>query len=65
MKEQEEGDQKWKRFIEHIRSHITVGERLPFRDDDPFLVKKLEDAYKTLEEAPLPEWLITKMNKKN
>jgi hypothetical protein len=60
MKEQEENEfEKW------IGKHVTVGERLPYRDDDPFLVKKLEEAYKTFEEAPLPDWLVRKMNEKD
>lgn len=34
-------------------------------DDDPFFKKKLEEAYKTLEEAPLPEDLINRFKKSN
>jgi hypothetical protein len=62
MKEQEERDLKWSKFMEYIDSHITVVDEKLFRDDDPFLVKKLEDAYKVLEEAPIPDWLVRKMN---
>ncbi|HEV2483392.1 MAG TPA: hypothetical protein VGS79_27195 [Puia sp.] len=65
MKEQEDSDLKWERFIERIRSHITVGERLPFRADDPFLVRKLEEACKTFEEAPIPEWLLKRIDQKD
>lgn len=61
MKEREENElEKW------AAKHVTVVKERPFHiaDDDPFLVKKLQDAYKLLEEAPLPEWLIKKMNEK-
>jgi hypothetical protein len=59
MTEQEERDLKWNKFMEYIDSHIKVSER-PFTiaDDDPFLVRKLQAAYKCLEEAPLPDWLL-------
>jgi hypothetical protein len=30
-------------------------------DDSPFLKKKLEEAYKALEENPIPEWLIKRL----
>jgi hypothetical protein len=58
MKEQEESD-----LEKSIRAHITVVDELPFRiaDDDPFLVKKLEEAYKTFEEAPIPDFILKKM----
>jgi hypothetical protein len=58
MKEQEESD-----LEKSVRAHITVVDELPFRiaDDDPFLVKKLEGAYKTLEEAPIPDFILKKM----
>jgi len=65
MKEQEERDLEWEKFMQHLRSHVTVA-REPFDIDDncPFLVKKLEDAYKTFEEAPLPEWLVKRMKER-
>ena len=58
MKEQEESD-----LEKSIRAHITVVDQLPFRiaDDCPFLVRKLEEAYKTFEEAPLPDFLRKRM----
>lgn len=65
MKAAEENDPEWNKFLEFINSHTKVGERPPYRDDDPFLIKKLEEAYKTFEEAPLPEWLVKKMNEKD
>ena len=58
MKEQEESD-----LEKSIKAHITVVDELPFRiaDDDPFLVRKLEEAYKTLEEAPIPDFILKRM----
>jgi hypothetical protein len=66
MKEQEERDLKWSKFMEYIDSDIKVSER-PFRvaDDDPFLVRKLEEAYKTFEEAPIPDFLLKRMDEKD
>jgi hypothetical protein len=65
MTEQEEHDLKWGKFMEYIDSHIKISER-PFRiaDDDPFLVRKLEQAYKTFEEAPIPDLLLKRMDEK-
>jgi hypothetical protein len=62
MKEQEESD-----LEKSIRAHITVVDELPFRiaDDDPFLVRKLEEAYKTFEEAPIPDFIIKRMTEKD
>jgi hypothetical protein len=62
MKEQEESD-----LEKSIRAHVTVVDELPFRiaDDDPFLVRKLEEAYKTLEEAPIPDFVIKRMAEKD
>ena len=58
MKEQEESD-----LEKSVRAHITVVDELPFSiaDDDPFLVRKLEEAYKTLEEAPIPDFILKRM----
>ncbi len=52
--------------MEHIDSHIKVSER-SFRiaDDDPFLVRKLAEAYKTFEEAPIPDFLLKRMDEKD
>ena len=60
MTEQEGRDLEWEKFMEYLRSYVTVVKEMPFHIDDncPFLVKKLEDAYKVLEEAPLPEYLV-------
>lgn len=65
MSEREERDLKWSKFMEHVDSHIKVSER-PFRiaDDDPFLVRKLDEAYKTFEEAPIPDFLLKRMDEK-
>ena len=56
VKEQQESD-----LEKSIRAHITVVDELPFRiaDDDPFLVRKLEDGYKTLEETPIPDFITS------
>jgi len=62
MKEQEESD-----LEKSIRAHITVVDKLPFRiaDDDPFLVRKLEEAYKTFEEAPIPDFILKRMREED
>jgi hypothetical protein len=62
MKEQQESD-----LEKSIRAHITVVDELPFRiaDDDPFLVRKLKEAYKTLEETPIPDFIINRMTGKD
>ena len=62
MKEREESD-----LEKSIKAHITVVDELPFRiaDDDPFLVRKLEEAYKTLEEAPIPDFIIKRVTGKD
>lgn len=56
-------EKKENKLLEHIRAHMTVVDELPFRidDDDPFLVRKLQEAYKTLEEAPIPDFILKKM----
>lgn len=64
IEQQENKEQDLNELEKFAKAHIKVGERLPYRADDPFLVKKLEDARKTFEEAPLPEWLVKKMNEK-
>ena len=58
---------EWSKFMEYIDSHITEVSERPFHiaDDDPFLVRKLEEAYKTFEEAPIPEWLLKRMEGKD
>ena len=62
----ENKEQQLNEFEKFAQKHVTVVKEMPFDFDEncPFLVKKLEDAYKTLEEAPLPEWLINRMNEK-
>lgn len=62
MKEQEKSD-----LEKSIRAYITMVDELPFRiaDDDPFLVRKLEEAYKTLEETPIPDFIIKRMTEKD
>lgn len=67
MKEKEEDkEQKLNELEKFAKAHIKVVDKLPFdfAADDPFLVKKLEDAYKVLEEAPLPAWLVKRMDEK-
>jgi hypothetical protein len=46
-----------------IRAPITVVDELPIRiaDNDPFLVRKLEEAHKSFEEAPIPDFILKKM----
>lgn len=53
-------EQELNELEKFARAHITVVDKLPIHIDDncPFLVKKLADAYKTFEEAPLPEYLV-------
>lgn len=61
MKKKEESNKREPNELEKwAAKHVTVVKERPFHIDDncPFLVKKLEDAYKTFEEAPLPEHLI-------
>ncbi|HEX3933803.1 MAG TPA: hypothetical protein VHW43_03930 [Puia sp.] len=62
MKEKEEHDSELGKFLKYVDSRTTIVDKLPFRDDDPFLIKKLEQAYKTLEEAPLPDFLLKGMS---
>jgi hypothetical protein len=56
-------EKKEHKLLDDIRAHITVVDELPFRiaDDDPFLVRKLDEAYKTFEEAPIPEFILKRM----
>ena len=61
MKEQGENkEQELNELEKFAKAHVTVVKEMPFHIDEncPFLVKKLEDAYKTFEEAPLPEYLV-------
>jgi hypothetical protein len=62
MKEREETE-----LEKFANAHITEVSERPFHiaDDDPFLVRKLEEAYKTFEEAPIPEWLLKRMEGKD
>jgi hypothetical protein len=60
-------------YLNHPTGHcegvilITVVDELPFRvaDDDPFLVRKLEEAYKTFEEAPVPDSILKRMREED
>jgi hypothetical protein len=61
MKKEEESNKRELNELEKwAAKHVTVVDELPFHIDEncPFLVKKLADAYKTFEEAPLPEYLV-------
>ena len=60
-------ERKLNKLEEWASKHITVVDELPFRiaDDDPFLAKKMEEAYKTLEKAPLPDFLLRRMEGKD
>ena len=61
MDEKKESD-----LVKFIRAHITVPER-PIRIDDncPFLVRKLQEAYKSLEETPIPDYIVKRMTEKD
>ena len=65
MTEQEKHELEWSKFMEYIDSHIKVVDKLPFDLDDAFLAKKLEEAYKTFEEAPIPDFLLKRMEEKD
>jgi hypothetical protein len=56
-------EKKENKLLGDIRAHITVVDELPFRiaDDDPFLVRKLGEAHKTFEEAPIPDFILKRM----
>jgi hypothetical protein len=41
--------------------HITVVDNLPDYSDDPFFLKKEEEAYKDLTEAPLPDAILDRI----
>ena len=58
MKEREDTE-----LEKYIKAHIKEVDQPPFHinDDCPFLVRKLEEAYKTFEEAPLPDFLLKRM----
>lgn len=60
-------EKKENKLLDDIRGHITVVDELPFRiaDDDPFLVRKLEEAHKTLEETPIPDFILKRMTEKD
>ena len=60
-------ERKENKLLDDIRAHITVADELPFRiaDDDPFLVRKLEEAYKTFEEAPIPDFILKRMKEED
>ena len=60
-------EKKENKLLDDIRGHITVVDELPFHiaDDDPFLVRKLEEAYKTLKETPIPEFILKRMTEKD
>jgi hypothetical protein len=64
-KQKENKEQELNELEKFARAHITVGERLPYRDDDPVLVRKLAEAYKTFEEAPIPDFLLKRMEEKD
>jgi hypothetical protein len=51
----EEIAQKYRDMVNDPRNQLY--------DDDPFFKRKLEDAYKALEEAPLPEHIMKRLMK--
>ena len=52
-------------FFKRHRANITVVEdgSMPNLDNDPVFKKKLENAVKAMEECPIPEWLMKRLNK--
>ncbi|HEV3326541.1 MAG TPA: hypothetical protein VG052_13080 [Puia sp.] len=56
-------EKKESKLQDDIRAHITVVDELPFliADDDPFLVRKLVEAHKTFEEAPITVFILKRM----
>jgi hypothetical protein len=49
--------------ILNSKPNIPAIEGVRSYDDDPFFVKKLEDAYKALTENPLPEEVLKRIKK--
>ena len=45
------------------KSHIRVVKNLPNYDNDPFFVKKYEEALKFFDNAPLPDFIAKKIIK--
>ena len=43
------------------KPHIKVVDNLPSSDNDPFFIKKKEDAIKALTECPPPDFLLKRM----
>jgi len=60
-------EKKENKLPDDITAHITVVDELPFRIavDDPFLVRKLEEAHKTFEEAPIPDFILKRMREED
>lgn len=50
-------------IVQWGKSHITVVENLPNYDNDPVFIRKKEEAYKALKEAPLPDFIAKKIIK--
>jgi hypothetical protein len=48
-------------IIEANKTQITVVESLPDYSNDPFFLKKLEEAYKALAECPPPDFILKRM----
>jgi hypothetical protein len=66
IEKEENKGQELNELEKFAKAHVTVVKDMPDIDENcPFLVKKLEDAYKTFEEAPLPEWLLKRMEQKD
>jgi hypothetical protein len=59
-------DSSEEEFFKRHRANITVVEdgSMPNLDNDPFFKKKLEDAIKAMQECPIPEWLIKRVNER-
>jgi hypothetical protein len=57
-------DNSEEEFFKRHRANITVVEdgTIPNLDNDPVFRKKLEDAIEAMEECPIPEHLIKRLN---
>ncbi|HEY4286168.1 MAG TPA: hypothetical protein VGN00_03625 [Puia sp.] len=49
-------------FFKNRKAIIREVKGMRTYEDDPIFKKKLEDAYKALEECPLPEHLLKRLN---
>ncbi len=59
-------DESEEEFFKRHRARIHVVEDgvIPDLDNDPVFLKKKEDGFKALQECPIPEWLIKRINER-